>query len=366
MSTLRVSALFVSLLILAGCGSVSLTGKRVDYKAATVSVPPLEIPPDLTTPGVEDRYAVPGSNETASYSDFAKGAAVAQTRVLPQARSAHMERDGEQHWLVVADKAENVWPQVKAFWLAKGFTIKSENPQAGLLETDWLENRANIPQGGLRSILGKVFDDVYDSGTRDQFRTRMERSKDDNSTEIYITHYGMEEMLSADKSTSKWQQRPRDPELEISMLQMLLAKLSGDEGAQARAQQEAAAAPAAEPSVAPRLQDTAGGGKAIVLAEPFDRSWRRVGLALEQAGLTMDDKDRAGGVYFLRAAAPQQEKGLMDKLAFWRKDEKKMGRYQVSVRQSGTGCEVAVKPGEGGDEQQVSHIIDLLYQNLGK
>jgi outer membrane protein assembly factor BamC len=269
--------------------------KHVDYKAATVSVPQLEVPPDLTVPSAEDRFAVPGGgSESASYSDFAKGAAVtAQLKVLPQAKNVHLEHDGEQRWLVVNDKPENVWQEVKAFWQSKGFAIKSEDAQAGLIETDWLENRAKIPQSGLRSILGKVFDDLYDSGMRDQFRTRLERSKDGNSTEIYITHYGMEEVLSADKSTSKWQPRARDPELENTMLQMLMAKLGGDEEAQLTkaAAQEAASAPEAEAAVLPRLQDSAAGGKVIVLAEPFDRSWRKVGLG---AGPGELDRGRQG------------------------------------------------------------------------
>jgi outer membrane protein assembly factor BamC len=365
MRILRVTAMGLSLLILAGCGSVSVDEKRVDYKAATVSVPPLEIPPDLTTPTAEDRYTVPGS-DTASYSDYVKGTVAAQPKVLPQAKNVHVEHEGEQRWLVVEDKAENVWPEVKAFWQSKGFVIKTEDPQAGVMETDWLENRANIPESGIRRLLGKVFEGMYDSGTRDRFRTRLERSKDGNSTEIYITHYGMEEMLSADKTTSKWQPRPRDPELENTMLQMLMARLVGDKDAEAKAAQQAAAAPAAEASAPPRLQDSASGGKIIVLAEPFDRGWREVGLALDKAGLTVDDKDRAGGVYYLRVAAPQQEKGLLDKLAFWRKDEKKMLRYQVMVRQTDTGSEVSAKAGEGENGQETERIINLLYQNLGK
>lgn len=371
MRVLYISLLSLVMLALAGCGSMDLEGKRVDYKSATVKVPSLEIPPDLTAPGVEDRYTIPDSGEetVASYSDFAKGGtpqARAVATVLPEAKNVRLERNGPLHWLVVADRAENLWTLIKAFWQEKGFIIKTENPQAGIIETDWAENRARIPKGGLRSVIGKVFDNLYDSGEKDMYRTRLERSKDGSSTEIYISYYGKEEVLDKDKNTSKWQSRPNDPEMEIAMLQMLMAKLGGDAEAQAKAQ-GASAESARETVAAPRLQAFADGNKVILLSEPFDKSWRKVGLALERAGIVVEDKDRANGVYFVRVADAAKEKGWLDKLAFWRnEDGAKAARYQVTVHEGGTDCEVAANNGNGESNPITQRIIDVLYQNLTK
>jgi len=347
---------------------MSLESKRVDYKAATVKVPSLEVPPDLTAPAAEDHYTIPeAGGAVASYSDFARGGMSSQARasaVLPESRSVRLERNGAQRWLVVDDKAENVWPVIKAFWQENGFVIKTENPEAGILETEWAENRAKIPKTGLRSILGKVLDGMYDSGEQDMYRVRLERSKDGNSTEIYLTQYGKEEVLSADKSTSKWQSRPNDPELEATMLQMLMTKLGGAE-AQAKAQIEAASAQGA--AIAPKLQTLADGSQIILLSEPFDRSWRTVGLALEHAGFVVEDKDRANGVYFLRVEEAAKEKGLLDKMAFWRKEESaKPARYQVTVHEGNAGCEVAANNGNGESNPSTQRIIDALYKALGK
>lgn len=372
MRTLHLAVLPIVMLALAGCGTMDLEGKRVDYKSsATAKAASLEVPPDLTAPGVEDHFTIPESGEeaVASYSDFAKGGtpqAKAATVVLPEAKNVHLERNGQLHWLVVADKAENVWPQIKAFWQENGFIIKTDNPQAGIIETDWAENRAKIPKSGLRSVIGKVFDGMYDSGEKDMYRTRLERSKDGSSTEIYISHYGKEEMLDKDRNISKWQSRPNDPELEITMLQMLRAKLGGEAEAQAKAQ-GASAVPAGETVAAPKLQALADGNKSILLSEPFDKSWRKVGLALERAGIVVEDKDRAKGVYFVRATEAAKEKGLLDKMAFWRKeDSTKAVRYQVTVHEDGTSCEVAANNGKGESNSTTQQIIDVLYQNLTK
>ena len=217
---------------------------------------------------------------------------------------------------------------------------------------------------GLRKILGKVLDGMYDSGERDMYRVRLERIKDGSSTEIYVTQYGKEEVLSADKTTSKWQSRPSDPEMEVTMLQMLMTKLGGAE-AQAKAQPESPSTTGA--ISAPRLQTLANGNKIILLSEPFDRSWRSVGLALEHQGFMVEDKDRTKGVYFLRVEEGAKEKGWLDKLAFWRSDEKvKPARYQVTVHDGTAGCEVAVNNGNGASNSDTQRIVDAIYKVLGK
>ncbi len=359
------------LLVLAGCGSMGEDGRRVDYKAATVKLPPLEVPPDLTTPGTEEQYIIPegGSETVTSYSDYAKSGASPQVRVaavLPEPKNVRMERSGQKRWLVVDDRAENVWPLVKAFWQEKGFVIKVDNPQAGILETDWAENRANIPREGLRSVLGKVFDGLYDSGKRDKYHTRLERVKNGNSTEIYIAHYGKEEFLDSDGVAPKWRSAPNDPAMEVAMLQMLMTKLGGAEETQSK-EKDAQASLAGDAADEPRLQVLAGGGKAIFLSDPFDKSWRKVGLALERAGMPIEDKDRTSGVFYLRISEGVQEKNFFSKLAFWSKEDgDKAPRYQVAVQETGTGCQVVVSYGKGEYNATTQRIIDSLYNNMGK
>ena len=240
--------------------------------------------------------------------------------------------------------------------------------QAGVIETNWAENRAKIPQGGIRSVIGKVFDNLYSSGEQDMYRTRLERSKDGNSTEIYISHYGKDEVLSSDQSSSKWQSRPNDPGLEATMLQMLMAKLGGAAEAKSQVGQAAQARgeSARDAFAAPKLQTSANGSKTILLGEPFDKSWRKVGLALEQAGLKLEDKDRANGVYFLSVTETSKKQGVLDKLAFWRSAGSKAVRYQVTVREVSTGAEVAASNDKGVNNPEARRIIEALYSQLSK
>ena len=369
MKLLHLSPLFL-LVLMAGCGSMSLENKRVDYKSTAAKVvPPLEVPPDLTAPAAADQYAIPETNsESASYSDYARNGAtqaIRSTQVLPENRKVHLMRSGSRRWLLVNDKAENLWPLIKEFWQENGFVIKTENQQAGVIETDWAENREKIPKSGLRKIFGRVFDNLYDSGERDMYRTRIERSEDGNGTEIYVTQYGMEQVLTEDKKDFRWQPRPNDPELEAATIQMLMVKLGGDVKNQTSTSGGATESEQ-EPPGTVKLLTQPDGGKVIVLAEPFDRSWRKVGIALDHADVVVEDKDRAKGLYFLRVDVVHQKKGW-SKLAYWQKSEaSEPHHYQVFVHESGKNCEVGAHTSEGGNDSTAQSIVDELYNSLNK
>jgi outer membrane protein assembly factor BamC len=371
MKVLQIGIASVVLVALAGCSAVGLGSKRIDYRSGAAQVPSLEVPPDLTTPGKDGRYKVPGSEgeSVATYSDYSRGGAAerpAGSAVLPEVKGVRLERNGAQRWLVVNDKPENVWPVVRAFFQENGLNIKSEDQAAGVMETDWAENRAKVQQGVIREAIGKVFDNLYSSGEKDQYRARLERGRDGASTEVYITHRGMEEVLSADQNTSKWQPRPNDPELEAIMLQKLMARFGASE---AQAATAVSGAPVAGSPEAPRgdgsatLQEIFDGSSIIVINDAFDRSWRRVGLAIERAGLAVEDKDRARGIYFLRPV--RAEKGWMDKLMFWEDDESDR-RYRVNVKDGGAVCEVSVTDQDGASDDATKQMIEAIYKHINE
>lgn len=372
----RITLLLLSLL-LAACSASVFESKKVDYKSAG-KLPPLEIPPDLSTPGRDDRYAVPdiGTRGSATYSAYSGergGQARASTAqdLLPQVDKMHIEHSGTQRWLVVQGSPNKLWPVVKEFWQELGFIINVEHPEAGVLETDWAENRAKLPQDLIRSTLGKVFDDVYSTAERDKFRTRLERGAESDTTEVYISHRGMYEVyVTEGKDQTRWQPRAPDPELEAEMLRRLMVRLGVEDS---RAKAMLSAAPAQ-----PRAKLVAAGGNGVLeLQEPFDRAWRRVGLSLDRVGFTVEDRDRAQGIYYVRYIEPESdgkkgdEKGFFSSLMFWKGDDKPnpasaAGKYRIHVKGSGENTTVQVLSSEGGvDKSETSkRILNLLLEQL--
>lgn len=356
----------LALTSLAGCSAVSnlLEGDRIDYKSAEKAKGPrLEVPPDLTQLQRDNRYAIPESNKgvaTASgYNLEQKTRPTTELAVAPQAKGdIRIERDGTQRWLVVGKTPEELWPQIKDFWQDSGFLINVESPDSGVMETDWAENRAKIPQDFVRNTLGKVFDSLYSTGERDKFRTRLERGAN-GTTEIFISHRGAEEVLTGSaKETSVWTARPSDPGLEAEFLSRLMVRLGAEET-------KAKAAVANAPTLQARSKLLkAANGSSVQVDESFDRAWRRIGLALDRVGFTVEDRDRSQGLYFVRYVdqnqdAKDKESGGFFSNLFSSKDkDKKAARYRIVVKGSGDISNITVQNNDG--KQEVSPIADKI------
>jgi outer membrane protein assembly factor BamC len=374
----RTAILFPVLLaiLIAGCSGLIPESKKLDYKSAG-KLPSLEVPPDLTQPTRDERYAVPETTTkgSATFSAYA-GERAGQPRtvstqdVLPQIDKMRIERAGTQRWLVMQGTPERIWPSLKEFWQELGFLVNIELPEAGVLETDWNENRAKLPQDFIRSTLGKVFDDVYSTPERDKFRTRIEKGVEPGTVEIYISHRGMYEIyVNEAKSDTKWQPRPADPELEAEMLRRLMVRLGADD---TRAKTLLSAQPQQERAKLTRGADGIG---SLQLDDSFDRAWRRVGLALDRVGFTVEDRDRTGGIYFVRYvdseldAKSKKDDGFLSKLMFWKSSSDKTGTaglYRVLVKATGNATAVTVLTREGGvDTSETSkRILGLLHEQL--
>lgn len=379
MRTTNKAALAATLLALAGCSSLGFENKRVDYKSQAQRAPSLEVPPDLTTPSSEGRYTIPGSEgETvASYSDYAnpgkaessvattptpvrtEGAVQAGGAVAPQAAvqsgNAHLERDGGKRWLVVKGSAEALWPTLRAFWSGMNFKLAMDDGQAGVMETEWADSRAKIEEGGIRGVVSKLSEGMYTLPNRDMFRVRVERSKDGASSEIYVTHYGKEQVVDAGGNGYKWQNRANDPELEAVMLQQLMVKLNGVTA-------NSAAVDVAESATAAVVQliEQTDGSSAIQLADAFDKGWHRVGVALEQTKQNIEDKNRAEGVYFVNTVRADQQ----TLYSFLGGGSSKPERLFVKVRESNGGCVVSVTADDGSQSRSAQRLLDKLFQQM--
>lgn len=371
-----VGALSCALLLSACSGSILPESKKIDYKSAG-KLPTLEVPPDLTRPTRDDRYAVPDINPkgSATFSEYVGErkaqpgtTAAAAAVVLPSVDKMRIERAGNQRWLVAAGTPDELWPQIKEFWQESGFIVDSETPEAGVMETDWAENRAKLPQDTIRTALGKVFDSLYSTAERDKFRTRLEKGAEPGTTEIYISHRGMYEVyVTEGKDQTRWQPRPAEPELEAEMLRRLMVRLGVEEQ---RAKTMLAVEKQPDRAKLARAADGAG---TLTVQETFDRAWRRVGLALDRVGFTVEDRDRSQGMYYVRyidpeAGAKKNEKGWLDKLAFW-KGEKSVDpkiQYRIHVQGDGPDSRVKVLTREGGVDtsETARKILGLLHEQL--
>lgn len=360
----RWTALTLAAVLASGC--TLLQEDKIDYRSAQRGNS-LEVPPDLTQLSRESRYAMPGEAATASGYQAAAGTpSQAASTAVQKVGDARIERAGNQRWLVVDRPPEQVWDRVRDFWKENGFVLEVDQEQLGIMETDWAENRAKIPEDFIRRTIGRVFDNLYSTGERDRFRTRLERGAN-GSTEIYISHRGMEEVYAtSQKDSTVWQPRPSDVELETEFLRRLLVWLGNVSEEQSKTA-VAVAAPAASSVQAVTIDGAPG----LQLADNFDRAWRRVGLSLDRTGFTVEDRDRSQGIYFVRFVAPNPDSsskpGFFGRL-FGRdkKDSSMPERHRIVVRGNGEQTTLSVQDAQGRPDNSANAqtIVRLLSEDL--
>lgn len=362
-TTLALGATLSVALLTSGCSALdnALSGDKVDYKTSGAKTVKLDVPPDLSQLPGQSRYGQVATGAVSATS-LARNTAQAEAAVAPGAAVApntqgvvKLERQGQNRWLAVALPPEKVWDEAEAFWEEMGFELATNRRDIGLMETSWAENRKKVPEGGIRNLLGRVFEALYDTGERDQYRTRIERAAN-GTTEVYITHRGMvEEYVDARKEQTTWKTRPSDPGLEAEMLSRLMARLGAPKETVAAARTDAAAAPAqasANDNKTARVAVLGANGTSLTVATDFDTAWRRVGLALDRSGFTVENRDRKLGVYEVRLSDtdPQAKKpGFLARLFGSDKSQtESLSRYRVEVSgESRTQAQVRVTDEKG-------------------
>lgn len=368
---------------LAACGSVNvdevLPDKAVEYKRETQAEKNLEIPPDLTSDRINDRMSVPDNfgGVATSYSEYVtdrrlregEGAPAAGGSVLPEIRDIEVRRDGDVRWLLVNASVDDVWQRIVDFWQENGILMLEQDPTVGIMRTSWLENRAEISRDFITDTIRKAFDGLYETGTRDQYRVRLERNANDG-TEVYLTHFGMQEQVIADGEggveNTVWVPRDRDPDLEAEMLRRMMVFLGA---ADERARVQLAAQGQRKPARS-QLINTRQGAE-LRIDQQFNRAWRLVGLALDRVGFAVEDRDRSAGIYYVRYNDPSKQdadQGWLSKLAFWSDENNvdKVNRYQVLVRpgDAQTRVRVANEQGEADASPTAIRILTLLQEQI--
>lgn len=356
----RLGLLAGAALLASGCSF--LQEDKIDYKSAQRGSA-LDVPPDLTQLSRDSRYNVPGSAVTASGYQTAQQPALATGGTAPsQVGDVRIERAGSQRWLVVDRAPNQVWGPLRDFWQESGFLLDLDQETLGIMETDWAENRAKIPQDFIRSTLGRLFDSLYSTGKRDKFRTRLERSAS-GGTEIYLSHRGMAEVYTNERDgQTVWQPRPADPELEAEFLRRIMVKLGVSE---AQAKAVAATAPAQQRA---RVA-TVNNQPVVQFNDNFDRAWRRVGLSLDRTGFTVEDRNRTEGTYFVRYVEPTQvteKPGFFGRLFGASPKEATPQRYRVVVKSASDATTVSVLNAQGQPDASPSaqRIVQVLAADL--
>lgn len=301
---------------LSACSTISSLDEVVEdntkkYQRAE-TMPPLAIPEGLSGQRINDDIVDGQSSEIYSeYEETATNPLTERYDVAPETKPVLLG-DGVERRLVVTGNSSEIWQQLIGFWQQQGIEIRRKDERIGLMDTEADE------------------EDGY------AYRARMERGDTDDKVEIYITASGFEN---------------NDIRNEATMRQ--LAEYFG-EAHLAEVQQTAAVKPkkasstpkATQPRPAPVAQieeesqasvtysgngieaillDEARGHYALLLDQNFAEAWRNIGWVLDSREFTIEDRERARGIYYIHYVDPfikaDRNEGFASKLAFWQSRE---------------------------------------------
>ena len=368
----------IACVTLTACSNFSFTKERVEYETSS-SRAPLLVPPGLDSVPLDDRYEVP--ERPSVYASMHKDAKPEDARtqlttVLPEGGVARVMREGDTRWVRVMLNAQETWILVQNFWPEVGLALDKSNPSLGTMQTVWAENKANLPDDLIRRTCGKILDVIYSTGERDQYRTRLEKVND-KTTDVYITHRSMIEVVVKEEEKTRWQYGPSDPTLEAEMLTRLSQNINaqfGKKAPEATSQEHIQAVQSlAKSSVKSELshivRNENGKPEALVVDEGYERAWRRIALALDRLGFEVEDRDRSYGTFYIRYLDEGYEKAQKDAQGFWPKftnSHKPVEpvKYVVSLRplsDKSTQVTVLDEKGEADKTGVAPTILQLIY-----
>ena len=377
---------FVLVAGLAGCGGTTGPGKvkvlpdrKAEYKKSQQAERNLEIPPDLTSSSINDTLVVPNTRSDTStlsgYIDREKAAGGTGSRsvqgVLPKFDGMEVRRDGDQRWLEIQATPEDVWFTTLDFWQESGILLIQQDPEVGIMVTDWLENLANIKTDFVTDAIRGLVNSLYSSSTRDQYRVRIEPGLNPDTTELYLTHRGLEEKViqdpGGDLERTVWNPRGTEQDLEVEMLRRLMVYMGTNE------QRSQSALTGKSEATQPRSQIIRNNNEVSLRFDvDLARAWRLTGVALDRVGFAVEDRDRSLGTYYVRYNDPMkdsEEPGFLSKLLFWRDKDRnidKENQYQVNLQPNSASTQILILNSEGvrDNSETALRILTLLHEQL--
>ncbi len=285
---IKQTAIAMSMVTLfSGCGVISGLDEVVKdnsqkYQKAE-TLPPLDIPPDLSTTRINDEFAA--NDDGATYSDYAVSGTnplAEKYNVAPSTKPALTGEGGSRH-LIVYGETDVLWQRMLDFWAESGIAVKRQDQTIGLMDTE-------------------ADDDGY------AYRTRVEAGDLPNTLEMYL-------------GAANFDANEQKNEAKLRQLADYMGKKHQADRQQVAVQQ--AAQPTARVTINAVMIDEAGDHQALMVDRDMDSLWRSVGRIIDSKYFIVQDRERDHGVYFVQYLDPflmakQGDESMLGKLAFWR------------------------------------------------
>lgn len=359
---MRFTRLIFLLLVffVASCSSTTRDYKGVYEEAENIDE--LDVPPGLDKPiNNEDltiRELGRSLNTYSIYEQNLKDKPEASA-LTAKYQGMAFKRDGRLFWLEVKAPANEVWGDLRSYFRKLGFEIAVDQSQIGFMQTDWRENRVDIPG----SWLGSLFGALYSAEIMDRYRIRVEWDEEAKLSRVFVTHQGLREIVAGEDDNlsvvqTKWVVRPSDPELEVEMIMRFMAYRGIEESL---AEKQIASTRGEQ-----RIKlNTDGEQSSLSMQEPFQRAWRLVSIAIDRLGFQVEDKNRSAGVFYIQLPETfviKAQSGLFSKL-FSETVRPEHDKYLIILEEKGGQTVITVKS-NGEVKQDFPKVSQKILKDI--
>ena len=341
---IRLSSVIAIALTLSGCswlfGEDGLFPDNASRYQSASELPPIDVPPHLTTDAIQPDYPVPpvaASGQLATQFETPRPTPLTANN---QGDSVRIQSLSGDRWALVSVAPGQLWPQVRTFLTTSGIGVAAVDAEAGLIDTQWFK--------------------LEERELAVRFRFRVDTGVQRNTAELHVLQQ------SRGAEDVNWPLQSDDDELERKMLQDVAQYLANSADSSPISMM---ADRSMSDSGRITLEDTEAVTR-IRLALPFDRAWASVVKGTEDADFAIDDRDRSQGILYVTFVGPQdeEESGWFDWL-WGGEDDHPLAGHRYQIRLDASGEEVIFitlqgPDGESVDRREQQALLTLLRGNI--
>jgi len=329
------------------------------------SVTSLEIPPDLTKPDFENSFRLSEFVDTKENYVNLTNKELLNEKVLALTSKVEVKKSGTRRWLIVDKPSDIIWSMTQEFLKSEGFAIKEINKKTGIIETDYLENRPDLPDrsvGLIRSMIQKATGQSYSLPVLDMYRVRVEPINE-NTTEVHFSISSMQEVVQYDPQSiagkeekTLWQTKERDPMIEVEMLYRFMVFLGADQV------KEKIINATNEKSVSARLDKNLNGYSKLIFEHNILDTWDFLSWGLDGAKINIEDKDLKERSIYINVARTA-DKGIFSNMFG---DDAILMTFQLALKESSPNkTEVLFYDiSEKNEQETIEFSFDLFNEIL--
>ena len=309
----------------------------------------LEVPPDLISPKERRTLDIP---------EFVKNNEAELFTVDTKLENIELVRTGRDSMLSVKNTEKKVlWDKLISFWRAEGFGLSQRDYTLGSIKTVYLENLSEAQLGTIQKYVGRYIPLLVSPETRDSFKTRILENGD--NINILVTHYGKEYMSDGD-TEFRWQNRPRDPEIESEMLSRLYIFLGGEE-AKSRGYNVVKSTGLRNKAT---LNIDENGIHTLFISDIYERVWPQTIRTLETIGVQLLSTKETDGIILLSAkeVGSEDDDGALNFLTFW-KGSTNTEQFSLVMSENQDGVSIEVQDNNASNFSNVAseEVMRALY-----